>query len=321
MKYVSCRSIEYGVVFLANSIKPCAPGKEIFFASDYNGELLDTDAYLEAREKYRNMFKSGELPNQCKDCGCLEEKEWPENSPISYIGVNNRTKCSCNCFYCTFAEEKEYWNTLKTYNILPILQDLTDKKIVQGATLDIAGGECTEYDNNELEDIVEFALENKFWLHLFSSGIRYSKAVEEVLNKGIANIIISVDSGTRETYKKIKRVDCHDKVWGNIQNYIKAATINESCTKGYVILKYIIVPGVNDNINECRAFIEKCKQVGCKYIRLSVEYDWFNKNKGNIPPHIYELTEFFDSYDKEFILEYIEDAVNLKQLCSQATII
>ncbi len=314
MKYVSCINIESGLVFLNNAVKPCAPGKEIFFMSDYKGEFLDVDKYLEVRNKYRNMFRSGQPPCQCQGCPCLQEKDWDDDNYVRYVGLNNHTKCSCNCVYCIFADDKKYWNNLKTYEIFPVLQDLAKRNLLKDTTIEVAGGECTEYKNKELERILDFVLENKFWLHLYSSGMFYSRAVETALNKSVANIIISVDSGTKETYKKIKRVNAHDKVWKNIANYIKKANIDESTNKGYVILKYIIFPGYNDTLAECSAFIEKCKQVNCKSIRISVEYDWFNENKGNIPLHIYELLDFFNKYTNDFKMEYIEDAVHLKNL-------
>ena len=79
-------------------------------------------------------------------------------------------------------------------------------------------------------------------------------------------------------------------------------------------LKYIIFPGYNDSLEECQAFINQCRKVGCKFIRLAVEYEWFNANKDNIPLHLYDLLDFFDAHDKEFKIEYIEDAINLKKL-------
>jgi hypothetical protein len=71
---------------------------------------------------------------------------------------------------------------------------LAKRNLLKDTTIEVAGGECTEYKNKELERILDFVLENKFWLHLYSSGMFYSRAVETALNKSVANIIISVDS-------------------------------------------------------------------------------------------------------------------------------
>lgn len=313
MRYVSCLCMEYGISFLPDCLKPCAPGAEIKFLENYNGELIEPEFYYELREKYRKMFKAGVIPNQCTTCGCLEEKDWIENSPIKYVGINHRSKCSCNCVYCAMSDNKEYYNSLKSYDILPVLQGLADKNVLQGTTLDIAGGECCEYENNELEKIVEFAIKYNLWIHFFSSGIFYSKSIEEMLSITKANIYISVDSGTSETYNKIKRVDCHNKVWENIARYSAAANIHKACTKGYVILKYILIPGINDTKEEVNAFFDKCKQVSCKYVQVSIERGWFSSNKDNIPKSLVEITELFDEQSNNFIIEYVEDAPKIKK--------
>ncbi len=313
MKYVSCLLLESGMAFGRNDVKPCTPGYKIYWAKDYYGGPFDADKYLELRNHYVDMMRRGELPEQCIGCSNLEEKDWPDEPGIEFIAVANETKCSCDCYYCWFAEEKEHYNKFRSYDVMPILTALKEKNLLRHTTFDVCGGECTEYDNGKLEALVNFVMSDDYWIHFFSSGIIYSEVIAEAMRKSRANILVSVDSGTKETYEKIKRVKAFDRVWENMAKYAAAGVQDTFCNKGYVILKYIIIPGINDSIEEFRAFAQKAKEVGCRWIRIAVEYNWWNENSNNpMPKNLFEMLDFIESWRKDFLkLDYIENAIYL----------
>ena len=70
----------------------------------------------------------------------------------------------------------------------------------------------------------------------------------------IVKIITSIDAGTRETFKKIKRNDMFDKVMENLRKY--------PVNKTKLILKYLILEGVNDNETDIDRFYEIAKEAG-----------------------------------------------------------
>ena len=212
MKYLSCLLLESGMAFGRCDVKPCTPGNKIFWAKDYYGQPFDADAYLKLRNEYVDMMKRGEIPEQCVGCSNLEERDWPDEPGVEFIAIANETKCSCNCYYCWFADEKDYYNKFRSYDVMPILQSLKDKNLLRHTTLDIVGGECTEYPKEQLDTMINFALENGLWLHFFSSGINYSESIAEAMHKTRANIVVSIDSGTKKMYEKIKRVKAFDRV-------------------------------------------------------------------------------------------------------------
>ena len=106
MKYLSCLLLESGMAFGRCDVKPCTPGNKIFWAKDYYGQPFDADAYLKLRNEYVDMMKRGEIPEQCVGCSNLEERDWPDEPGVEFIAIANETKCSCNCYYCWFAEKK-----------------------------------------------------------------------------------------------------------------------------------------------------------------------------------------------------------------------
>ena len=312
MKYVSCLLLESGMALGRDDVKPCTPGNKIFWAENYRGEPFDSDKYLELRNKYVEMMKKGDIPEQCVGCSNLEEKDWPEEPGIEFIAVASETKCNCDCYYCFFAKDKKYWNSFKGYDVMPILKSLNEKKLLRHTTLDIVGGECTEYPKEKLDEFIQFALDNGCWLHFFTSGITYSESIAYAMSKSRANIVVSIDSGTKKTYEKIKRVKAYERVWENMEKYSRAGVQDARCNKGYVILKYIIIPGVNDSLRELKAFVKKAKSVGCKWIRIAVEYNWWNENNEKpMPENLWELLDYSEECKKDFKVDYIENAIYL----------
>ena len=293
MKYKSCAYIEQGMIFQPDALQPCCcdPKRNVtlFWKNPYNGELLDIDEYLRKRAELIEIFKSGKTPEQCENCFHIEERDWPETPQIRNITISNHTKCSCKCIYCMFTKDKEYHNNRKTYNIFPIFEQLTNAGLIKNATVGVAGGECCEYEPGELEGLLGLLQKSNSRAFLFSSGIIFSECIKDALSKRIADLNISVDSGTKKTYEKIKQVKAFDVVWKNIENYIGKTNSSQ------VHLKYILIPGINDNLKEIKAFVKKCNEVGCTSIWIDIEYNWWNENsKKPIPKHFYDIYKFLD---------------------------
>lgn len=289
MKFKCCDYLLHELVFAQNNIMPCccSPRHEYNnqFFENYNGENFDINKYIEQKNIYINSFKNGEIPSCCQGCPMIKEQEWDTSNTIKRIIITNRTKCSCNCVYCslvtTSTQTKEELNTRKAYNIIPVLKNLREKNLIkENCEILIAGGECCEYPKGELEEIIYIASILNCKLEILSSGIIYSKAIENALKSEKCTLKISVDSGTKKTYEKIKQVKAYDRVWDNLKNYILACEENKNSV---VKIKYILLPKINDNVSEAKAFIKKCKKINCKNIELAVEYLWFEKNK-KYPP-------------------------------------
>ena len=289
MKFQCCEYLLNEIVFAQSAVIPCCCSPvhdyQSHFLSDFDGKEFYLEEYLKKREQYIQQFKSGNIPPSCIGCHKVQEKEWDETSRINRIIITNRTKCSCDCVYCSLVttsnQTKQELNTRKVYDILPVLYDLYSKSMIkEGCTITVAGGECCEYPDGELEYILYLALLLDCKLEILSSGMFYSNTIKGALKSGKCVLKISVDSGTKTTFEKIKRVKTYKQTWKNIKKYIIDSSRNKS---SFVSIKYIIIPGINDNLKEAKSFIEKCKKVGCKNIELAVEYIWFYKHKDFTP--------------------------------------
>lgn len=338
MKYIGCDAVESSLYFTLDTVRSCGMGyndTEWYWYKNYNGELINPDIIKQKREQWRETFKSGKLIDQCKNCIHLIEKDFEENPKISIILIAHRTACSCCCYYCSFSKDPEWkrkMNTRKSYDILPVLLDLKAKDLLSdNLLLSIAGGECTEYPDYEFERLVQFAYFHGYKMDIYSSGFNYSAHIEKMLKDGLANIVISVDSGTKETYEKIKRVKKYEQVWENIKNYSYKSRINtprknelqnqNDCSDrfGQVTLKYVICKDVNDNNEEFDKFIEKCEECKIKNVRIALEYDWWNNEiksaceKGTIPTKLIDFVNHIRSFDEScgILIQPTEFAGNL----------
>lgn len=78
-----------------------------------------------------------------------------------------------------------------------------------------------------------------------------------------SSINLSIDSGTPETWKKIKGVDNFEIVTDNLVKYFK------SSKPGQITLKYIILPGINDNYSDYKSVVDIMKVLGVSHLTLA----------------------------------------------------
>ncbi len=150
-----------------------------------------------------------------------------------------------------------------------------DKGIIkypEESCFSFGGGEPTILEN--FDEFIYMLLDKGCKnIRINTSGIKYSKGIERGLKEGSVSIVISTDSGGKQTYEKIKRVKTYDKVWKNIAKYRKAA-----CRENLVKVKYIILPGINDNYEEIENWFKDIIKNKVKGVCVSVEEQWYFKN-------------------------------------------
>lgn len=288
-KYISCDLIEHGLDFFTNSINFCCripPDNNGYkkIIENYNGEILDWENFFKIKKYYRNEMKKGHIIKECRNCIYLREQEWDNEDYISFINFNNWTTCNEHCIYCNLNDIIPH---PVQYNVYPVIKDMAEKGFLKkGGNITIAGGEpCSAPEFNDLIQLfIDCDLSS---IRVLTNATKYSAAVERGIKEGRVNIVVSVDSGTKEMFKKIKRFDFYDKVWENIKKYAMVQPENDR-----VKTKYILIPNVNDKKEEIENWIKKSVETGVKYVAFDVEMMWYDKNKENIPSYIFELTKY-----------------------------
>ncbi len=313
MKYTSCIHLEHGITFFSNSVQICCisshpGGGRLLEIDNYKGELIDWNDFFLKRNKLRESARASVIPEKCTGCYYLKEQEWNIDNYIDEVLIGHFTHCNCNCIYCYTDKDKEFFNANKTYNIYPVIKDMIEKGVLsKNATITFGGGEPTILQ--EFEELIYLLLDYDVYnIRIHSDCIKYSPAIEKGLKLGKIALITSVDSSSAKIYKQIKRVPCFDKVWNNLAQYAKTKN-------GLIRTKYVLIPGVNDNLSEVKNWLQKTYNAGIKDIAFDIEDNWFKANRYKIPQYIYVIFDFVYNCHKQYKIEtceLYERAYNLK---------
>ncbi len=305
MKYKSCHLLEHGIYFYYDSIQVCCfltgkGGKSFHLNPDYKGEQINWEQLIEQKKQLRENHRKGIIHPNCEGCFNLEEKEWDSEDYINTIYISHWTKCNCNCTYCYTEENKKIFNTHKNYKLMPILKEMEAKGILkfdQHGYFAFGGGEPAVL--NEFDKIFNYLAKNKpRQMYVNSSGIKFIDCVAKGLKNDNIELTVSIDAGSREVYKKIKKIDAYDKVLKHLKKYVS----KQGNCKDKVRSKYIIIPDVNDSKEEIEKWLQDSVKIGIKHVVVDIEGQWFLKNRENMPQNAYDLIEYVENRTKELNL-------------------
>ena len=317
-KYISCDLIEHGLDFFTDSINFCcrippddkAGYKKIL--DNYFGEKIDWKNFFKIKRFYRNEMKKGNIIPECRNCIYLREDEWDNDDYISFINFNNWTICNEHCVYCWLNDADR--PRQKQYNVYPAVKDMAEKGYLRkGGNITIAGGEPSSAP--EFDDLIKLFIDYDLnSIRILTNASKYSAVLEQGIKEGRLNIVVSVDSGVKETFIKVKRRDFYDIVWNNIRRYAAVQPASDR-----VKTKFILIPDVNDTEEEITAWLDKSIEAGVRHIAFDVEMMWYDKNKDNIPDKIMQLVKFTLDKVKEkgLDIELIDRGVILAEKLKQ----
>jgi wyosine [tRNA(Phe)-imidazoG37] synthetase (radical SAM superfamily) len=126
----------------------------------------------------------------------------------------------------------------------------------------VASGEITIHPYKKR--ILEWVKNNSV---VFSTnGFIFDEKIASILSANPRSVIfLSIDSGTPETWRKVKGVDNFSTVIGNLIKY-------RDCSRpGQIILKYIVLPSINDTPADYRALIEIMNVFDVRYLDISCD--------------------------------------------------
>lgn len=295
----TCPKIDGTILLNPDSIRcSCSNAGGIVFFDKYKGEEIDFEKIDTKREEIITAFKRGIAPYCCFQCSYKQKVDNCDlkiSKTLKQIYISNWRHCNCGCIYCDYGDltKGEFSQSAKKsdyYDALPILKKFVEEgRIDQNTEIVFLGGECTVLE--EFEPIVDllFPIVEKRIL-IFSSGIIPSPSIKKLLSADKCMLVTSLDSGCRETYRKIKRTDAFEQVINTLKEYKKSAGENFK----HVTLKYILLPQINDNKEEISKFTDVIRALGVQNAFLEVDHrDILARNREKIPEHYYDLVEFF----------------------------
>jgi MoaA/NifB/PqqE/SkfB family radical SAM enzyme len=269
-EYYSCEQIEAGLNMQSDFLTFCCSSHAKAgnpYIAQFNGGKLPADIILRERQKLIQKNQSQTPHPSCRNCPFLIKKVWAQKEyMLRSITINTFTVCNLRCDYCyTLKSEYKHYKQ-NSYALLPIFTDaIQNKYLAHDTTIFWGGGEPTIL--KDFEELGLFLLQHNVYQFVNTNGIIYSEFIEAALREKRVNIQISVDSGTRESYRKIKGKDVFEQVWNNIQRYSIAGT---------VFVKYILKENNSDD-REVKEFIHQCQIRGVKHIIVAPESVEFSK--------------------------------------------
>lgn len=328
-----CRYLAHGLYIHYDCFRHChlsihSPGeRNKNYIIPYKGskDKADWDKVFEIKKNLVESMRKGDIPSFCKGCHWIEE--FDENSEEQFLSdfdkyldmlwIGHSNECNANCIYCFSFQEISEHRTIKGYDIFPLFKELLEKKIYNlekapQAHISFAMGEPTIL--KKFDDIINiFAKYGNKYFALYTNGIKFSKMTAEILKRKDVEIkvVISLDAGSREVFKKVKKVDKFKDVCTNIKKYAQSAAKATPIDLG---VKYIIIPNVNDTKEEIDKWFDLCtKQLDVKYLIADIEEKWFVRQCGEVPEYVKDLLRYirkrcmdeniaFEFYDRALVL-------------------
>ncbi len=281
MSYKCCKYIHGGIAFRHDAVslcnKLCGTKRYEKFNIPYTGNFYEK--FIEVREEAIENCKKGILPHEgCLSCPYVEDKEWDDDTRFREIEITHWVHCNCSCCYCAMLPVTKGKKTIFKMNspyvvLLPVIKRLLkENRLHPNAFFSITGGELTML--KEFPDIMKLLLKQpgtSYGFCLQTNGMKYEKLLSKAIEKdNRTTIVISVDAGSPELFKLIKKRDTFKDVINNLKHYLKDA---KKCGReDKIVSKYIIVPNVNDKKEEIDKWIKICKDIGIKTLQPSIEF-------------------------------------------------
>jgi pyruvate-formate lyase-activating enzyme len=155
--------------------------------------------------------------------------------------------CNFKCCYCSHADKK-YEIKYNSINVKKLSQIM---EIINPAQIVYANGEITISPYRD--EILLLWKNNKWNGQILTNAAIYNQDIADLMSEKLVSLLISIDAGTRETFARVKGVDCFDKVKDNIRKYAE--------TGGKINVKYIILEGINDNDNDVKGFVKFAEEI------------------------------------------------------------
>ena len=242
--------------------------------------------------------------NTCKKCIFYKKDIWKAERAIQELTFGlYPSPCQSKCFYCSVWEDclkgdqpeavSDYYD--KMLNFVEYIKD--NDFIDKNARWNIASGEITIHPYRER--LLNAVGNSK--CRFFTNMFKYDERIAANLSANSkSTVFLSIDAGTKETWRKIKGVDNFERV---LENLFKYRDISEP---GQIMLKYIIFPGINDDDENFEAVAKIMSLLNssgnCISRDTREKYDIDSEKMNIIMDSYARLVSVFEKYDLAYDL-------------------
>jgi len=260
-KRKSCIFFEKSIFVKSNGdlIFCCVPGSPTV---KFNTDTVQcANDFLKLRNELIQFCTSGKLSSPCKTCGYLIEGWYPHKPSSWWINWFAFGTCNFKCAYCASSalapqdikDPLMFKETINAFKETGMLSDF------YSIILSTSGEPTLNPNKKDFFDSFD-----GHGLVVNTNGSIFDQELFDLMQEKFVRLIVSLDAGTRETYSKIKGVDCLEKVHKNLKRYSESAV-------GLVVPKYIVMPGVNDNDADADGFVASCDDLDVQYAIIAYD--------------------------------------------------
>lgn len=205
----------------------------------------------------------------CANCANFLERDYGSfDGLIHYINLSMYpAPCQCKCVYCdihdseisAFNKQRHAESYEKLFDTLDYAQK--SRSIAPNAVWQVSSGEISIHPyKDRILDLVK-GQTTAFYTNCFL----FDEKIAANLKTNPHSVInLSIDSGTPKTWHRVKGVDNFDVVTTNLVKYF-----NSSTRPGQITLKYIVLPGINDNLEDYTSVIEIMKILQVNHLTIA----------------------------------------------------
>lgn len=231
----------------------------------------------------------------CRQCAYLRKADWYFEPRICYINLSMYpAPCQSKCIYCCEAEHLNRSFTPEIHDAYEKLFEFIEYADRRGmidpeAIWQVSSGEITLHPyKDRILDLVRDR-----HAVFYTNAFLFNDAIAQKLHDDPDSAIdLSIDAGTPETWRKVKGVDNFENVLSNLHRYRR-----NSAEPGQIILKYIILPDVNDGPEDLSAVVKIAERLDVRHLTIARD------------------TDKRYSSDSEYRSRLIETAASLLVLC------
>ena len=288
--YRSCEQLEKCSLIISmnigdyqNCLSPCCYSSMLNKGTTLTDNPLDDiKNFLEYRHNmieenkrvYQTDNKERIYTSHCEYCVLYKVKDWADtDSKLNYVNLSMYpSPCQSKCIYCNFMKNENVITDkakdayIRLFDTIKYIKE--NNLVTYDAEWQVSPGEITihPYKQN-IFDLVYDVHDVIFFTNCF------------VFNQDIANILgankyarmmLSIDSGTAITWKKIKGFNNFNTVLNNLYKYYQHC---DQINYQQIELKYILMLGINTRIQDYNGVIEIMKKFSIKSLHIARNYN------------------------------------------------
>ncbi|MDR1059892.1 MAG: radical SAM protein [Clostridiales bacterium] len=228
-------------------------------------------------EKHLDNMRNNR-PTACDACPHMREDYYSAGPPrpvvLNISSDDNLDYCNFRCSYCRqFSSYDQSRTERRSAEVLSIIRHFSEVCDSETANIELSCGEPAALPM--CDEIFNFCFERNLRVAVFTNASIYKESLANLLASEKCHLLVSLDAGTRETFRAIKGRDMFEPVLNNLRKYAIAAgggiSSGELARAGSprrnaIHLKYIMLETQNDNEKDIGSFLDFAREINAHVV-------------------------------------------------------